>query len=425
MARLARENALALAGAAAGIAILAWLGLYGFAWTDYESEAAPALAALTAGHVGRFLSLAPAYGGSLILRVPFALVPTIWGGGQLAVYRMVALPCLLAAAGLGVWLVAEMRRLGHSRLARGCALGLCVASPISLRALEIGHPEEILGGVLCVAAVLLARSSRSTWAGVALGLALATKAWALVAVAPVILALPFGHPRLRATMLAVAVAAVVLVPLALSPGGRYLSSSGTAAQTGTIFQPWQAWWWLGRHGKVVRGSDGQIKPGFRSPPAWVNRITHPLIVLLSIPLAVLWLRRRQRRPWEPMGLLALLLLLRCVLDPWNNVYYAIPFLLALLAFEVLTRRDVPALSLATTVAVWVTFQYLPSRLSADAQSAAYLAWALPLAGGLALWLYAPHRWSKVASMLRPPGGTPALFPSRLVSRRRSAPSESG
>ena len=111
--------------ACAGCAVTAWLGLYGFAWNDYETEAKPAFDALVAGHVSSFLALAPAYGGSLVERAPFALLPGLWGGGALAVYRMVALPCLLAAAVLGVWLVTRMRTAGAGRLARGgCARGV-------------------------------------------------------------------------------------------------------------------------------------------------------------------------------------------------------------------------------------------------------------------------------------------------------------
>ena len=43
---------LALLGAAA----LAWLGLLGFVWTDYEVEAAPAFDALTHGYFALFLA---------------------------------------------------------------------------------------------------------------------------------------------------------------------------------------------------------------------------------------------------------------------------------------------------------------------------------------------------------------------------------
>src|SRR5664280_2279114 len=141
MRRIARENAPCALIALAGCAVLAWLGLYGFAWNDYDNEARAAFDALVHGHVEQFLRLAPAYGGSLVERAPFALIPGLWGGGELAVYRMVALPCQLASALLGVWLVARMRGEGR---------------PALHRALEVGHPEELLGACLCVAAVLLA-----------------------------------------------------------------------------------------------------------------------------------------------------------------------------------------------------------------------------------------------------------------------------
>ena len=141
MRRVLRENALCAFVAGAGCATMAWLGLYGFAWNDYDTEVRPAVDALVRGHVHEFLQLAPAYGGSLIERAPFALIPGLWGGGDLAVYRMLALPCLLAAAVLGVWLVALMRSEGRSTVARALTLGVCVANPLTLRALELGHPE--------------------------------------------------------------------------------------------------------------------------------------------------------------------------------------------------------------------------------------------------------------------------------------------
>src|SRR5207302_3659823 len=104
-----RENGLVIAAGSVGIWIVAWLSLYGWALTDYDSEARPAVDALLGGHVLRFLQLAPAYGGSLIIRSPFLLVPKLWGGGELSVYRAAAAPCLAASLVLGVWLVAQMR----------------------------------------------------------------------------------------------------------------------------------------------------------------------------------------------------------------------------------------------------------------------------------------------------------------------------
>src|ERR1700727_3898604 len=109
MRRIARENALCATAALAFCALIAYLGLESFQWSDYEHEVAPAFAALVHGHVGEFLRLAPAYGGSLVERAPFALVPGLWGGGALAVYRAVAVPGVLAGALLGVWVVARVR----------------------------------------------------------------------------------------------------------------------------------------------------------------------------------------------------------------------------------------------------------------------------------------------------------------------------
>jgi hypothetical protein len=60
------------------------------AFTDYEVEAEPSLQALRAGDPGAFLDLLPASGGSLVVRSPFALLPGIWGGGDLALFRSMA-----------------------------------------------------------------------------------------------------------------------------------------------------------------------------------------------------------------------------------------------------------------------------------------------------------------------------------------------
>ncbi len=88
-------------------------------------------------------------------------------------------------------------------------------------------------------------------------------------------------------------------------------------------------------------------------------------------------------------LLALLLLLRCMLDTWDNVYYPLPFLLALLAWEAESGRA-PALALLGVVLVW-TNAWLSLHMSADFQAAFFLLWSLPLAAMLGLLLFAPER----------------------------------
>ena len=160
---------------------------------------------------------------------PFALLPGLWGGGSLAVYRMVALPCLLASGALGVYLVAKLRAEGRSTLTKAVTLGLCVANPVSLYALELGHPEELLGGCLCVAAVLVALRGRPVLAGILLGLAIANKEWALLAAGPVLLALPRGRTRAICLASTLAVAGAVLAPLTLASSGGFVASAGAAA----------------------------------------------------------------------------------------------------------------------------------------------------------------------------------------------------
>lgn len=400
------ESACWVALAGLGVALCAWLGLKGFAWSDYETEARPAFEALVHGHAVRFLQLAPAYGGSLVLRAPFALLPGLWGGGPLAVFRAVAVPCLLAAAAFGVWLAARMRREGHTRLSAAVALALCVANPVAIYALEFGHPEDVLCATLAVAAVICGCGERPLWAGALAGLAFATKAWGLVALAPMLVALPCHRPRALAA--AAACAALVLAPLAVARPQEPLAGSGAAAaQTGTLSNPWQAWWWLGSDRVPVRDSAGQALPGYRAAPAWVARISHPLIVLLPIPLSLLWLARRRRgRPRvraDALALLALVLLARCLLDPWDNVYYALPFLLALTSWEALARHRPPLLGLLATMLVPLSFELAPSYLSPDGQSLLFAAWTVPLAGVLAAALYGPARLPHRLKLLRQAG----------------------
>jgi hypothetical protein len=433
MRQRARENVVPGALACAGVLAVSWLGLYGYGWNDYEVEAKPAFDALTHGHVLEFLRLAPAYGGSLVERAPFALLPGLWGGGALAVYRAVSIPCLVAAAALGVWLAAEMRAsVRSSRLGRGLVVALCTASPLTLRALEVGHAEELLMAAMCMTAVIAAARGHTVLAGVLLGLAIAGKDWAVVAIGPVLLALPaYALPRtdpaqrpggrFRAAALcmlaAAGTAAAVLAPLLIVAGQHFVTATrGVASTSSAIFQPWQIWWFAGRHGPVVHGLFGAVKQGYRTAPAWIGPLSHPAVVIAAAVLAAgLWRARRSAGQVEPgrarareqqaMLLLALVLLLRCLLDTWDTSYYMLPFLLALTAWEALGALErPPALALFAGLLGWASFVWLPDIGSADAQAAFFLAWTLPLAGALGLRLFAPRRaaswWTALGSRLR-------------------------
>jgi len=414
MRRALRENATCALLAIAGSLATGWLTLYGPGWNDYETEARPAFEALAHGQLGEFLRLAPVYGGSLVERAPFALLPGLWGGGALAVYRSVAVPCLAAGAVLGVWLIARMRAAGRPRLARAVILALCVANPVTLTALELGHPEELLGGCLCVFALLLAGAAsvgprRALCTGVLLGLAVANKEWALVALGPVLLALPPGR-RALCLAAAAATAAAVLAPLLLAPGARFLAGARAAAAPGSaIFQPWQIFWFFGHHGALVHGLFGQAKPGYRIGPAWAGTVSHPLVLLAACLFAcALWAWARGGRLGTQRALLALcfVLLARCLLDTWDALYYPLAFLLALVAWESGREGEGPPLiSLLASALVWFSFHWLPGHASPDLQALCFMAWSLPLAGWLARQVFAGGRPARA----RPAGarGVPA------------------
>lgn len=386
-----RTDATWWVAAVAAVLIMSWLALQGFAWSDYDDEASVAFKALIDGDIHAFLALSPVYGGSMILRAPFTGATAALGGGELAVYRAASIPCVFALAVLGVSLVRRMGARGRSTGARALVLGLCVANPVTLRALEIGHPEELLCAALAIGAVLAACDRRTFLAAVLLGLAIASKAWAVLAIGPVLLALPAR--RILALGIAGAVTAAVLAPLLLTSSPQAFVTG--ASTTGEIFAPWHVFWFLGETGHVVIGGDGLPKPdGYRVPPDWLSPLTHPLIVFVALPLSLLWGRvhRAARGNREHvLALLALLLLLlRCALDPWNVVYYELPFLLAMLAWEALCRPERPPIvALGATVLTWVTFQTAPNVLSPDMQCVFFVAWALPLAAWLARTTFAP------------------------------------
>ena len=139
---------------------------------------------------------------------------------------------------------------------------------------------------------------------------------------------------------------------------------------------------------MIIGGNGMPKPdGYRLAPEWLSPLTHPLIAMLVVPLSALWARTRG---WAPridgeqvLLLLALLLLLRCVLDPWNTSYYELPFLLSLVAWEALCRPErPPVLALAASLIVWVTFQEAP-RMAEPGRAIGLLPRVVAAADGVA------------------------------------------
>jgi hypothetical protein len=154
------------------------------------------------------------------------------------------------------------------------------------------------------------------------------------------------------------------------------------------------WWFLGH--VHTSSADGlvDIPLGWRVSPRWISELSHPAIALMGLPASLAFWRLRRPRA-DALGLLALLLLVRCVVDPWNYSYYELPFLIALLAWEARSRGAAPVGTLLVTAIVWFTFQVAPRSLGVDAQCVTYLAWSLPLSGLLGLRVFAPARLARL------------------------------
>ncbi|MCW3048134.1 MAG: hypothetical protein JWO74_2418 [Solirubrobacterales bacterium] len=397
MSARARDLLLPILAATAGVVLLVLLALTTAEWTDFEREAQPAFQALRGGNLHGFLGNSPAYAGSLALRAPFALMTNLWDGGTLALFRLVAIPCVAAVAALGVVLWSQSRGRAARRLTPWIVLAVCLANPLLLDALQMGHAEELLGAALCLGAALAAGARRPVLAGVLLGLAVANKPWAVVAVGPVLVTLRAGHVRALAS--AAVVGAVVLAPFVLA--GGLATTTAVAHSGGGFFKPWEVWWFTGDHGYVVAQTLGPQR-GWRIPPDWVERWSHPIVVLAPALLcAAAWQPLRRRRWEDGLLLLALCFLLRGLLDVWNTSYYALPVVLALVAWEAHVRSGPPLLAIGVTAMAWLTMVQLQGLISPDAQAVAYLAWAVPLAIALGLRLVAPERFARLAE----PAGT--------------------
>ena len=378
---------------------------------DYEADAGPAFELLSAGRVHDFLTANALMGPfALLVRVPFVLLADLGDATMLDRYRWGAVACLLGAAVLAVVLARMMRRSGQPRHACAIAALLLVANPLVVKALQFGHPEEVLGAALCAGAMIAAMGRKAVLAGVLFALALTTKQWALVIVGPMVLAvLVYRLPRVRFAVALVATGLAVTAPSFIADPGGYLSEQQRA---GTI--PVSSWqpaspysiWYPGTPAKdvTIRPVDGDSVVRVRPVPPFVAGIAKQLIVIAALLLSLpLLLRYRRLTPADPLLFLALVLLLRCVLDPFDNPYYHLPFLCAFLAWEGLHVRGIPFVSLFVSGAFLLqtrlaeTFTGIPDYTT---HSAVYLAWSLPLLAFMGVHLYNPALGRRIRDRVR-------------------------
>ena len=374
-----------------GIGVVATLlSLLNTSTGDYPKDAGPAIRALLDADLGAAFASQPLMGSlSVLVRLPFAAAAELAGGGELLAYQLGSIPCVAAAGGLGLAIARWMERRGASLAACLATVACCMVNPLTWVALELGHPEELLGGALCVGAVLAALGGRAGRAGLLLGLALATKQWALIAVLPVLAAAPAR--RLHVGVVAVAVAAALTVPLVAGNLSGFSERAQQAANGGRSVHLWNVLWPLAAsEDRRIQVGDDERTVTVRVIPPWVAHLTHPLIVALALPLSAAWWLSRRRTPDDALALLALLFLLRCLLDPVDNAYYHVPFLLSLAAWEGVARRGPPLLSALCAVAVYYAIVKAGWIDDLALRNALYLAATVPVAAWLAACLYVPR-----------------------------------
>jgi hypothetical protein len=370
---------------------------------DYFGDGSAAVDALVRRDWDGFFHNQPLMGPlSLVLRAPF--VALVFDASEPTVYWIGTLPCLAALGALAVWLHRQTR--DRSDAERLIVLAAVVINPITIKALHWGHPEEILGTALAVAAVLAAGRDRAVLAGLLLGLAIATKQWGVIAGVPTLIALRSGHVRM--VLVAGAVTVLCIGPLVLGDPDRFWKVTQAAAST----EPVQK-----LNGSELPGGRTHVTPNNvywpfsshveeRSGPTayageFVARVSHPLIVLLGPVLGlILWRRRGVGRPQDALALMALLFLARGALDPMSLDYYHLPALTALGALAAVGGHAERGLALWATAGLAVVF-------------------AEP---ALSLYEVSEHAWPKSLAYLAVCLALMTVLGRRLFGKDLSAPS---
>jgi hypothetical protein len=370
----------ALAVAAAVVALAQpSLGDYTHVAPTNADNAAPVIDAVLRGDMARVPAVQPVMGPvSVALRLPFAALGRALGDRQLE-YWLGGVACLWALAALAILLAVRVRRRDGGLTAPAVVVLVLVANPLTLAALDAGHPEELLAGALATAAVMAAAADRPRLTGLLLGLALATKPWAALAVPVVFAALPRGRRR-SAMLLAGGTALLLLAPLAAADPHRFFGGSRELTESMRVY-PASAWWPLAN----------DVAANAWSMPLGLTRSAGQLLAAAIAGAAGLAAIRRGRALSleGALALLAGVMLARCVVDPLNLAYYAIPFIIALVAWESAQRRGLPVVSLSASVLAWATGLH-PVANPALA-CALYLAWSVPLA----VFLLAPRRLPQI------------------------------
>jgi hypothetical protein len=338
--------------------------------------AGPQIDALIHLDFGRFFDEQSFLGPvSLFVRAPFAALSLIDHGDLLAQYRLGSFICLVALGLIGVIVGAIAVRRGQPWWHGAVLVAvLLFAGPVN-HSLLGGHPEDELVTALVLGATLAAAFDRKGLAIVLLGLAIGSKPWAVIAIGPVAIA---SSDWLRVGALGTLLGVLLVLPMPIANTSAFRD----AAHGANIIDEhhlYSVWWPIART-ETTSPSGRTIV--VRRLPHWIDRGARPAVPVIALLLTFLVARRVRRPPLETvLVLLALVFLLRCLLDPGDIQYYHVPFMAALGCWEVLGRRRPPLLALGVGIVLSNRFigQLAPDN---GLINLVYLLWSVPLAAYL-------------------------------------------
>ena len=365
--------------AGAALAASLYIALTATSLGDYPGDGGPAMTALLHGDLHAFAAAKPAMGVfALLIRLPFAALAYLGSPTELSIYRLGTFPCVASVGLLGVWFAGIARSRGTGLPGQIVIVAVAVFDPFVESAVQYGHPEELLTASLAIGAVVAAAQQRELLTVGLLGLALASKQWAVIAVFPV-LAILAAH-RLRTLASAAGIAIVVSLPAFVGSPGAFVASHLALVHEHYLEPSVYSWLFPLAPQVTVHLPGGLVHHGARLAPGLVG-LLHPLIIGVAVAIAV-GLARLARRGLTVDQIFAaagLVFLLRCTLDTETMPYYHAPLLVTLLAWDVLRGDRLPLRALAAAAVGYVVFDRLTLYV-VSADTAAWLYCAFALAG---------------------------------------------
>lgn len=359
-----------------------------------------AVQALATGRVGRFFATQPPIGpGTVVIRAPFAalagishdlvalppryhgdpplsLPPPVYAS-QRTLYRYGLFPCLVALVAMAAAGASVLDRFGRPWTVQLLVAALMLALPVWKGGISYGHPDEFLTAGLTIGAVLAAGTGRWKLAASLLGVALASKQWALLALPATVLAAP-RQARVRTAVLSVGLYAAIMSVMAIGNPDRFMDAM-TAPSLGShnYVDALSVWFPIAPHHDVtVFDGVKDVTIPHRHLSHRFESALHPAMVVVAWLLSLAFaLRRRDWNLAQVFQLLALIFLVRCMFQTGDKNYYHAAFIASLALYEGLAGR-MPILTLVVTAALLP--DYGPELGSLQRANALYLAWSIPM-----------------------------------------------